>query len=153
MNEVSRLELRRRENIEAIKEKARTGGISIQALPLAKHVGDCANYPDFSACDILQETARLERNPPQTKIEPFHFEALLEAHLSTHYSVDLTLQNEFLEQSRLESRLCEANAGFTTRKLGTSTLERKVTLQALENGYFKYRGDCTKFGNRKKDLQ
>lgn len=66
---------------------------------------------------------------------------LFETRLSTRYSVEHTsLQNESLEQSRLESRLHEANTGFTTtRKLGTSTQEREAALQALENGYFKYR--------------
>lgn len=66
---------------------------------------------------------------------------LFERRLSTRYSAELTsLQNESVEQLRLESRLRETNTGFTNiRKLDSSTQEREAALQALENGYFKYR--------------
>jgi len=120
LNEVSRLESRRRRKIEAVREKARTDDITT---------------------DILQETAHLERTSPHTKIEPFHFETLFETRLSTRYSPERTLlQNESLEQSQLESRLRESNTAFLAcQKTDTTTKEREAALQALENGYFKYR--------------
>ena len=120
LNEVSRLESRRRRKIEAVREKARADDITT---------------------DILQETAHLERTSPHTKIEPFHFETLFETRLTTRYSSERTLvQNESPEQSQLETRLRESNTAFLAcRKTDTTTKEREAALQALENGYFKYR--------------
>ncbi|KAF8473871.1 BRO1-like domain-containing protein [Kalaharituber pfeilii] len=120
LNEVSRLESRRRRKIGALREKARMDDITT---------------------DLLAETARIERESPMTKIEPYHFDTLFDNRLSTRYSPERnSITEEASEQTQLSTRLREANAAFiAVRKLDSSIKERETALQTLENGYFKYR--------------
>ena len=119
LNEVSRLESRRRRKIEAIREKAKKDDIN---------------------SSILAEAARLEREYPSQTLVPAHFEDFFEQRLSK-YDPDLdTLKTEGEEQDRLTMQLESANSIFVSARKGdTSSREREQALQRLENAYFKYK--------------
>lgn len=119
LNEVSRLESRRRKQIEKVRDKAKQDDINQV---------------------ILAETARLEREFPMQKIEPAQFENLFEERLE-HYDEDRqTIKTESEEQEKLAVQLKELNTTFTNERRGdTSTREREKALQKLENGYLKYK--------------
>ena len=91
--------------------------------------------------EILSEAARLERESPHIKLEPFHFDLLFETRLEQRYSPNRSvLAEESHAQSDLIARLHESNATFlSSRTLEASTKDREKALQALENAYFKYR--------------
>ncbi|PWW71946.1 BRO1-domain-containing protein, partial [Tuber magnatum] len=120
LNEISRLESRRRRKIESLREKAKTDDIT-------------------SA--ILAEAARLERESPLQKLEPVHFEPLFESRLAAKYDGENTLLKEEAEvQKDIISRTQEANASFVAcRKVDSSLKEREQALQTLENAHSKYR--------------
>lgn len=119
LNEVSRLESRRARKIEALKEKAAHDDITT---------------------DILSEAARLERERPGQKIEPAQFEAYFEDRLQ-QYDTDRNLVRAEAEvQAELAQRIKDANAGFlNARKVDSSTRDREVALQRLENAYAKWK--------------
>ncbi len=119
LNEVSRLESRRRRKIEALREKGKKDDIN---------------------SSILAEAARLEREYPTQVVVPAHFEDFFEQRLQK-YDTDLAgLKSEAEEQDRLTSQLEAANASFVrARKGDTSSREREQALQKLENAYFKYK--------------
>lgn len=119
LNELSRLETRRRRKIEALRDKAKKDDIN---------------------SSILAEAARLEREFPSQIVVPAHFEEFFEQRLSK-YDADLaSLKTESEEQDRLASQLEDANAAFVlARKGDTSSREREQALQRLENAYFKYK--------------
>lgn len=119
LNDVSRLESRRRRKIEALREKAKKDDIN---------------------SSILTEAARLEREYPSTALVPAHFEDFFERRL-TKYDADLdALKAEAHEQDRLTSQLELANASFVAARSGdTSSREREQALQKLENAFFKYK--------------
>jgi programmed cell death 6-interacting protein len=119
LNEVNRLESRRRRKIETLREKAKKDDINTS---------------------ILAEAARLEREYPSQTIVAAHFEDFFEQRL-TKYDSDLAaLQTESDEQDRLTSQLEAANASFVAARKGdTSSREREQALQKLENAYFKYK--------------
>jgi programmed cell death 6-interacting protein len=119
LNEVSRLESRRRRKIEALREKAKKDDIN---------------------SSILTETARLEREFPNQTVVAANFESFFEK-LLTKYDPDLDgLKSEAEEQDRLTSQLESANASFVAARKGdTSSREREQALQKLENAYFKYK--------------
>ncbi|RDL37845.1 Uncharacterized protein BP5553_05278 [Venustampulla echinocandica] len=119
LNEVSRLESRRRRKIEALREKSKKDDINTS---------------------ILAEAARLEREHPNQTIVPAHFEHFFEQHLAKYDSDITALKSEAEEQDRLTSQLEHANANFVAARKGdTSSREREQALQKLENGYFKYK--------------
>ena len=119
LNEVSRLESKRRRNIEALRDKARNDDIN-QAL--------------------LAETARLEREFPMQKIEAAQFESLFEQRLAPYEAERESLVPEQDEQDQIVARLREANKSFLEARRGdTSTREREKALQELETGYVKYK--------------
>jgi programmed cell death 6-interacting protein len=119
LNEVSRLESRRRRKIEALREKARKDDINN---------------------GILAEAARLEREYPSQTVVPAHFEDFFEQRLSKYDSDLAGLKSESDEQERLTSQLESANASFVAARKGdTSSREREQALQKLENAYFKYK--------------
>ncbi|KAF7896546.1 hypothetical protein EAF00_006560 [Botryotinia globosa] len=120
LNEISRLESRRRRKIEAIREKAKKDDINHS---------------------ILAETARLEREYPSTPVVPAHFEDFFERRLSHTYDADLTsLKTESEEQEKLLQQLEIANGSFIKARAGdTSTREREQALQKLEMAYYKYK--------------
>jgi programmed cell death 6-interacting protein len=119
LNEVSRLESRRRRKIEALREKAKKDDIN---------------------SSILAEAARLEREYPSQTVVPAHFEDFFEQRLSK-YDTDLsTLKSEAEEQENLIRSLKSANASFVAARKGDSgSKEREQALQKLENAYFKYK--------------
>jgi programmed cell death 6-interacting protein len=119
LDEVSRLESRRRRKIEALREKAKKDDIS---------------------SSILAEAARLEREYPNQILVPAHFEDLFEQRL-TKYDPDIAaLKSEADEQEELLLELENAHASFVAARKGdSSSREREVALQKLENAYFKYK--------------
>lgn len=120
LNEISRLESRRRRKIEALREKAKKDDINHS---------------------ILTETARLEREYPSTPVVPAHFEDFFEKRLSRTYDSDIaSLKSESEEQGKLLEELEKANASFIKARAGdTSTREREQALQKLEMAYYKYK--------------
>ncbi len=119
LNEVGRLESRRKKIIERVRDKAKADDINPA---------------------ILAETARLEREFPMQKIEPAQFENMFEDRLQ-RYDVDRqTVVDERQEQENISSQLKEANTAFANARRGDfSTKEREQALQRLENAYFKYK--------------
>jgi len=119
LNEVSRLESRRRRKIEALRMKAKLDDINP---------------------DLLQEAARLEREYPMQSIEAVQFEDLFDKRLQM-YNVDKEMvQDEERQQQDAIKRLQEANAAFViARKGDQSTKQREQALQSLENSFFKYK--------------
>jgi programmed cell death 6-interacting protein len=119
LNDVSRLESRRRRKIEALREKAKKDDIN---------------------SSILSEAARLEREYPSQNIVPAHFEDFFEQRLSKYYSDLDALKSEAEEQDRLTAQLESANSSFVSARKGdASSKEREQALQRLENAYFKYK--------------
>ncbi|CRG85458.1 pH-response regulator protein palA/RIM20 [Talaromyces islandicus] len=119
LNEVGRLENRRKRRINILKEKARSDDIN-------------------SA--LLKETARLERQFPMQPIEASQFESLFEEQLHLYDSDMGMLAQEQNEQDQLETQVQEANRNFNKARRGdTSSKEREKALQELENGYAKYK--------------
>ncbi|KAH8685473.1 putative pH signal transduction protein pala [Tricladium varicosporioides] len=119
LNEVSRLESRRRRKIEALREKAKKDDIN---------------------SSILAEAARLEREYPSQTVVPAHFEDFFEQSLAKYDADIASVRSESDEQDRLTHQLELANANFVAARKGdTSSREREQALQKLENGYFKYK--------------
>ncbi|KAF2840799.1 BRO1-domain-containing protein [Patellaria atrata CBS 101060] len=119
LNDVNRLESRRRRKIEALKAKAKQDDINP---------------------DLLKETARLEREYPMQTIEAVQFETIFDERL-TQYDVDKKMvQEEELEQQEIIKLLRDTNTAFINARRGdTSTRQREQALQSLENAYFKYK--------------
>ncbi|KAJ9498711.1 pH-response regulator protein palA/rim20 [Exophiala xenobiotica] len=119
LNEVSRLETRRKNRINALREKGK-----------ADDIGPA----------LLAEAARLEREYPMQKIDPSQFEALFDRRLQTYESDRDILAAEQEEQDQIVARLREANKAFLDARRGdTSTRDRQKALQALDTGYAKYK--------------
>lgn len=119
LNEVSRLENRRKKQIQKLREKAKQDDINQV---------------------ILAETARLEREFPMQKIEPAQFENLFEERLERYEEDQKSVAKEKEEQNQTLSQLRQANKAFAdARKGDTSTKEREQALQTLENAYVKYK--------------
>ncbi|OXV09127.1 hypothetical protein Egran_03110 [Elaphomyces granulatus] len=118
LNEVSRLENRRKRKIQTLKDKAQSDDINPA---------------------LLKETARLEREYPMQPIEASQFESLFEDHLRL-YDTDLeTLTQERSDQNEIMAQVREANRIFIKVRQGdSSTKEREEALQDLENGYLRY---------------
>lgn len=119
LNEVSRLESRRKRKIEALKAKARQDDINPE---------------------LLQETARLEREYPMQNIEAVQFEDLFEKRLHKYDVDNEMVADEDQEQQAIVRRLEDANVAFVSARRGdSSTRQREQALQQLENAYFKYK--------------
>jgi programmed cell death 6-interacting protein len=119
LNDVSRLESRRRRKIEALKHKAKQDDINPS---------------------LLKEAARLEREYPMQKIEAAQFEEFFEHHLQMYTPDKAMVHEEETEQQALINRLQQVNAEFVkARKGDTSTKDREKALQSLENAYYKYK--------------
>ena len=122
LNEVSRLETRRKRKIEALRAKAKDDDISPA---------------------LLAEAARLEREYPMQKIEAAQFENLFDSRLDAYEADRESLVTEQEEQDQLIARIREANTNFNNAKRGdalSGTLkERERALQELENAYTKYK--------------
>ncbi|KAL1393414.1 BRO1-like domain-containing protein [Phyllosticta capitalensis] len=123
LNEVARLESRRKRSIEALKVQAKQDDITPS---------------------LLSETARLERAYPMQPIEAIQFEDLFSTHLSEQWDPETSklLSSESSSQSTLISRLTAANAAFNAARAPStnkSSSDREAALQKLENAYFKYK--------------
>lgn len=119
LNEVTRLEARRRRKIDQIQQKAKSDDITTA---------------------ILTETARLERTAPSRKVEAADFEELFAERLEARYGVDRgVIAEEEEEQEELILRLQEANGFFlASRKIDNSLRSREDALQRLESAYLKW---------------
>lgn len=119
LNDISRLESRRRRKIESLRQKARQDDINP---------------------DLLKETARLEREYPMQKIEAAQFEEFFEHRLQMYKPEKAMVSEEEQEQQSLMNRLQQTNSEFVkARKGDTSTKDREKALQSLENAYYKYK--------------
>lgn len=119
LNEIGRLENRRRRKIENLKLKAKTDDINPE---------------------LLREAGRLEREFPMQKIETLQFEDLFEQRLRRYDADKQLVSEEEVEQQDICKRLQEAHAAFAQARRGdSSTNEREQALQSLENAYFKYK--------------
>lgn len=119
LNEVSRLESRRKRKVEALRQKAKDDNVH---------------------ASLLKEASRLEREYPMQKIEASQFDSFFEERLKMYDEDKATLEHEGQDQQALLKRLSDANANFTvTRKGDTSTRERERALQGLEASYAKYK--------------
>lgn len=121
LNDVSRLETKRKRKIEALKSKAKSDDIGAA---------------------LLKEAARLEREYPMQPVTASQFEHLFEERLED-YEVDRqVLVSEQQEQDQLSSRITEANRSFVDARRGENeqvTRDRERALQELENGYVRYK--------------
>ncbi|POS85622.1 hypothetical protein EPUL_001298 [Erysiphe pulchra] len=120
LNDLNKLELRRRKLIESLKEKVKKDDIS---------------------SSILIEASRLETKYPTQRITAAHFEDFLEERLSKYDSYLQALQTEEKDQSRLLKQLEICNKEFVKVRIddGAIEKEREKTLQELENAYFQYK--------------
>lgn len=119
LNDLSRLENRRRQRIDTVIEKAKQDDISNA---------------------ILVEAARLEREHPGIQIAAANFENFFDTLLERYQVAIDGVKNEATEQDRLLAQLESVNAAFVAAKRGdSSSREREQALQKLENAYFKYK--------------
>lgn len=121
LNDVSRLETRRKKKIETLRFKAQADDVN---------------------AELLKEAARLEREFPMTKIEAVQFEDFFDKRLE-RYNPDRELPSvERTEQERVLSTLTDANRAFDSARHGdasSASREREQALQRLENAYFGYK--------------
>ena len=119
LNEVSRMETKRRRKIELLRSKAET---------------------DDVRAELIKEAARLEREFPMRKIDAEQFEDFLDRRTERYDSDRKEVNEERQIQADLLSRVAEANTSFKTIRSGdSSTKEREQALQKLENAYFAYK--------------
>lgn len=119
LNEVNRLESRRRKKVEALRTKAKEDDVNPA---------------------LLREAARLERELPMQPLSASQFESFFDERLHKYDVDEADIKKEEAEQDRLLSRVREANTSFQTAKRGdTSSAERERALQNLENAYMAYK--------------
>lgn len=119
LNEVSRLESRRRKKIETLRTKAKEDDVNPS---------------------LLREAARLEREYPMQPVVASQFESFFDTRLQRYNPDETAIKTEEQEQQTLLSRLAEANTAFQTAKRGdTSSKERETALQHLENAFTIYK--------------
>ncbi|GAM87201.1 hypothetical protein ANO11243_052230 [Dothideomycetidae sp. 11243] len=119
LNDLGRLEARRKKTIERVRAKAKADDVH--------H-------------DLLQEAARLEREQPTQSLEAVQFEDFFDKRLEMYKSDRDGASAEEKEQEELLSNLRHANHAFiSARGADTSTREREAALQKLENAYLTYK--------------
>lgn len=119
LNEVNRLESRRRKKVEAVRMKAKEDDVNP---------------------DLLKEAGRLEREYPMMPVQASQFEDLFDQRLKKYDVDQQDLKKEEKEQQALLNRVTEANISFQNTKRGdTSSKERETALQNLENAYTAYK--------------
>ncbi|RMZ81035.1 hypothetical protein DV738_g2460, partial [Chaetothyriales sp. CBS 135597] len=124
LNEVSRLETRRKRKIEALRSKAKNDDISPA---------------------LLTEAARLEREFPMQPITAAQFEPLFDSRLAEYDGEQADLEAEQDNQDQLLARLHEANKAFERARRDESSSSsgqvraREKALQNLEMAYVKYK--------------
>lgn len=119
LNDINRLENRRRRKIENIRAKAKSDDVH---------------------ADLLREAARLEREYPMQTIETSQFEDFFDKRLQRYASDQAELAEEENEQHELMTRVQQANTAFIAARRGdSSTKDREQALQNLENAYLAYK--------------
>lgn len=121
LNDVSRLESKRRRKVDAVKAKAKSDDIG----------------PALRA-----ESHRLEREFPMQPVSASQFEHLFEERLEAYEADRENLQLEQEDQDQLSQRIREANRAFNDARKGETeqvTKSRERALQDLEMGYVKYK--------------
>ena len=120
LNELTRLENRRRRKLDTLRQEAADDDVN---------------------SELFRAAARLERENPTQSIEATHFEPLFDARLSKQYDSAYALPGtERSEQEQLLNKLTAAQTTFSNARRGdTSNKEREQALQTLENGYFAYK--------------
>ena len=119
LNEVSRLESRRRKKTETLRSKAKDDDVNP---------------------DLLREAARLEREYPMQPVAASQFESLFDERLKKYDVDQQDLKREESEQDRLLQRVKEVNTSFQNAKKGdSSSTEREQALQKLENAFTSYK--------------
>ncbi|KAI7194785.1 BRO1-domain-containing protein [Hortaea werneckii] len=119
LNEVSRLEARRKRKVEQLRTKAKEDDVS---------------------SDLLREAGRLEREYPMQPVSAGQFEALFDERLNRYQVDEEELKKEETEQEKLLTRIREANSTFQAVKKGdTSSREREQALQDLEDAHMTYK--------------
>jgi programmed cell death 6-interacting protein len=119
LNEVNRLESRRRKKVEALRLKAREDDVNPE---------------------LLREAARLERELPMQPLAASQFETFFDERLHKYDVDEADIRKEESEQTRLLARVQETNSSFQAARRGdTSSRERETALQNLENAYTSYK--------------
>ncbi|KAK1812287.1 pH-response regulator protein palA/rim20 [Friedmanniomyces endolithicus] len=121
LNEVTRLESRRRKRVDVLKTKAKDDDV----LP-----------------DLLRETSRLEHEYPMQPIAAAQFETLFDTRLEKYDADTTEVKTEEAELEALGQRIRHANQAFQTAKqTGDSSTGggRETALQNLENAYSTYK--------------
>lgn len=119
LNEVNRLESRRRKKVETLRMKAKEDDVNPE---------------------LLREAARLERELPMQPLVASQFETFFDERLHKYDVDEADVRKEGAEQDRLLARVREANNSFQSAKRGdTSSKERETALQNLENAYTAYK--------------
>lgn len=119
LNEVSRLESRRRKKVEALRMKVKEDDIQP---------------------DLRKESNKLEREYPMMPIQASQFENLFDERLQKYDLDRSSLKTEEREQDTLLQRVKDANQSFQNAKRGdSSSKEREDALQNLENAYTAYK--------------
>ncbi|KAF2461726.1 BRO1-like domain-containing protein [Lineolata rhizophorae] len=119
LNDISRLESRRRRKIEALRVKGKQDDVN---------------------SDLLTETARLQREYPMQSVEAVQFEALFDKRLRRYDADQAAVEEERREQEALIKHLRDVNTVFVAARRGdSSTRQREQALQSLENAFFKYK--------------
>ena len=119
LNEVGRLESRRRRKVEGLRTKAKEDDVN---------------------SELLTEAARLEREYPMQAVSASQFENFFDQRLKQYDPDEQDLKREESEQQRLLDTVSEANTAFQHAKKGdTSSKEREQALQNLENAFTSYK--------------
>lgn len=119
MNEVTRLESRRRKRVEALRNKTKE---------------------DDVGPELLREAGKLEREHPLQPLEAAEFDSFFDERLRRYDSDAAEVKREEDEQQRLLSRVQDSNTSLQAAKRGdTSSKERETALQKLENAYTSYK--------------
>ncbi|USW58432.1 Putative vacuolar protein-sorting protein Bro1 [Septoria linicola] len=119
LNEVSRLESRRRKKVETLRMKVKEDDIQP---------------------DLRKESNKLEREFPMMPIQASQFENLFDERLKKYDIDQSSLKTEEREQDTLLQRVKDANQSFQNAKRGdSSSKEREDALQNLENAYSAYK--------------
>ncbi|KAL2352790.1 BRO1-like domain-containing protein [Cryomyces antarcticus] len=120
LNDLSRLESRRKRKIDALRQKAKADDVTP---------------------DLLREAARLEREWPMRPLQAAQFEDFFDARLRRYDADIAALAAEREEQARLLTRLADANAAFGAARAGSdsATRQREEALQKLSAAYTKYK--------------
>lgn len=131
LDDLERMEGRRRRKAQAVREKAQRDDVNPA---------------------LLQETARLERDFPMQRIEAAQFEHLFERRLEDYDEDRLMVKDDRDEQEKLLAKLKKADKEFSTVRRGdvSATKDREQALQKLEDAYRSYNEILRNLDNARK---